>query len=190
MTRTNASQPAELEDGRKLARELYDYDLADLENLPDDERERLRTRFPELSRAQFEDVLRQVTAAKGQERAQVGWQSVPHDVAVIVLAILTALVDLKTGLATSIGVLVLLEGLSMTIFDPDLYRPLSLLVWLTYPSYALLGYVLYRGDYRILVIGGVVLFAWAGLFLLGTLARLPLHLIWKERAEQRRSDKR
>ncbi|MGD2104702.1 MAG: hypothetical protein PVJ55_06285 [Anaerolineae bacterium] len=187
MKPTNSSQPIGLDEGRKLARELYDRDLGRLEDLSDTERDRLMERFPQLSRAQFEDVLRQVIAAKRQERARVGWQSIPHDVAAIVMVFATVLADLRTGLVAGVGVLVLLEGLFMAVFDEDLYRPLSLLVWLTYPAYALLGYVLYRRGYQVLEIAGAVFFAWPGMFLLGTLARVPLHLLWKERAKQRES---
>lgn len=184
MNRTDSSQQADLEEGRRLARRLYDYDLNELKNLQEEERRRLRGSFPHLNTVQFNDVLRQVIAAKHQERAQVGWQSVPHDVAVIVTVVITGLGHLKAGLAAGVGVLVLLEGLSMTIFEERLYRPLSLLVWLTYPAYALLAYTLYRQGYEFLEIVGIVLFVWPGMFLLGALARLPLYLLWEERRKQ------
>lgn len=187
MTTNENLQPAKVEKARDLARRLYDYDLKELENLPEEERERLKASFRQLSRAEFEDVLRQVIAAKRQEQTQVGWQTIPHDLAVIVTVIIIALVDLRTGLAVGIGVLVLLESLSMTLFDERIYRPLSLLVWLTYPAYALLAYTLYRRGYEPLVIAGVVLFVWPGMFLLGALARVPLHLLWEERERQQAS---
>ena len=187
MTNNNRSQQAKVDKARDLARQLYDYDLKELQNLPDDVRERLAADVPQLSTAEFEDVLRQVIAAKRQEQAQVGWQSIPHDVAVIVTVVLTALVDLRTGLAVGVGVLVLLESLSITIFEERIYRPLSLLVWLTYPAYALLAYILYRRGYQLLVIAGAVLFVWLGMFLLGALARVPLHLLWEERQRQQQS---
>ncbi len=187
MNRTDSSQQADLEEGRRLARRLYDYHLTDLENLQEDERKRLRRDFPQLNTAQFNDVLRQVVAAKRHERAQVGWQSVPHDVAVIVTVVIAALGHLKAGLAAGVGILVLLESLAMTIFEERIYRPLSLLVWLTYPAYALLAYTLYRQGYEILEIVGIVLFVWPGMFLLGALARVPLHLLWEERERQRQS---
>jgi len=187
MPNKDRAQQAKVEKARDLARQLYDYDLGTLKNLPDEERERLRASFPQLSKAEFNDVLRQVTAAKRQEQAQVGWQSIPHDVAVIVTVVVTALLDLTTGLAVGVGALVLLESLSITIFEERIYRPLSLLVWLTYPAYALLAYMLYHRGYQPLVIAGAVLFVWPGMFLLGALARLPLHLLWEERERQRQS---
>lgn len=187
MTDNNRTQQAKVEKARDLARQLYDYDLNELKNLPEDERERLKADFPQLSTAEFDDVLRQVIAAKRHEQTQVGWQSIPHDVAVIVTVALTALVDLRTGLAVGVGVLVLLESLTMTIFEERIYRPLSLLVWLTYPAYALLAYILYRRGYEPLIIAGAVLFVWPGMFLLGGLARVPLHLLWEERGRQRQS---
>lgn len=189
MTATNSSHDASVEEGRRLARRLYDYELSELENLPEEERERLKASFPQLSTAQFEDVLHQAVVAKRQERARVGWQSIPHDLAAIVLVVTTSLADLRAGLIAGVGVLVFLESLFMVVFDERLYRPLSLLVWLTYPAYALLAYVLYRRGYEILEIVGAVLFAWLGLFLLGALARVPLYLLQKERAEQQQSAK-
>lgn len=189
MTSTNPSQQANVEEGRQLAHRLYRYELNELEKLPEDERERLRADFPQLSAAQFEDVLHQVITAKRQQQAQFGWQSIPHDLAAIVLVVTTSLVDLRAGLIAGVGVLVFLESLFMAFFDQRLYGPLSLSVWLTYPAYALLAYVLYGRGYAILEIAGAVLFAWVGLFLLGGLARVPLYLLRKERAEQRQASK-
>lgn len=187
MKQNNPSQQTKVEKARDLARRLYDYDLKELKNLQEDDRKRLKARFPQLSTAEFDDVLRQVIAAKRHEQAQVGWQSVPHDMAVIVTVVVTALLDLRTGLSVGLGVLVLLESLSMTLFEERIYRPLSLLVWLTYPAYALLAYTLYGRGYELLVIAGAVLFVWPGMFLLAALARVPLHLLWEERERQRES---
>jgi len=184
---TDSSQKQNLEQARRLARELYDYKLSKLENLPDDERRQLKARFSDLSAAQFDDVREQVIVAKHEERARVGWQSIPHDLAVIVLVLATAFGDLRTGLIAGVAALVFLESLFMRFFDRHLYPALSLAVWLTYPSYALLAYILHRRGYEILEIAGIVVFAWPGLFLLGALARIPLQLLWQERGKQRQS---
>src|SRR4030065_2216003 len=101
-------------------------------------------KFPKIREAEFDVVIEQVIAAKRYEQERVGWQAVPPDGAVLVIAILTGLVDLRTGVIAGIGVLVLLESLFQYIFDRQLYRILSALVWLTYPAYAWMAYVLYR----------------------------------------------
>ena len=50
----------------------------------------------------------------------------------------------------SIALLVLLESLFQFYFDRRLYRYLSALVWLTYPAYLLLAYLLYRQGYELI----------------------------------------
>ena len=60
----------------------------------------------------------------------------PHDLAVLVLVVLTGLVNLRVGIIVSIALLVLLESLFQFYFDRRLYRYLSALVWLTYPAYS------------------------------------------------------
>jgi hypothetical protein len=184
-----------LEQGRALARELYDRSVRELESLGDEEKARLRNTYPQLSRAEFDDVLRQVIEAKTQHQEHVGWQAIPHDIAVLLLVLTTALLDLRTGVIVGIAVLVLLESVFQFTFNRRLYRPLSALVWLTYPAYLLFAYVLYRRGYELVWIAVAVVLASIGTYILGALARLPVRIILENRArgqqegEQRRAKK-
>lgn len=184
-----------LEQGRALARELYDRSVRELESLGDEEKNRLRNTYPQLSRVEFDDVLRQVIEAKTQHQEHVGWQAIPHDIAVLLLVLTTALLDLRTGVIVGIAVLVLLESVFQFTFNRQLYRPLSALVWLTYPAYLLFAYVLYRRGYELVWIAVAVVLASIGTYILGALARLPVRIILENRArgqqegEQRRAKK-
>jgi len=193
------SKDQRIEHGRQLARELFEWTLPELMR-PDEQRlADLRVKYRRLSQAQFDDVLRQVREAKLYQQERIGWQAVPHDIAVLVLVLVTVVVDLRVGIAACIGVLVLLESLFQFYFNRKLYRPLSFLVWLTYPAYLLFGYWIYRMGYGIPYIVVGVLLASLGTFVLGALSRLPVRMILEARArgrqegEQRRkapSDKR
>ncbi len=174
---------AKLEQGRQLAGKLYDYRIAQLESLTMEEQAALQEQFPLLSEAEFQDVLRQVIEAKRYQQERVGWQATPHDVAVLALVIVTALLDLRAGVMVGIVTLAVLENVFQVVFNRQLYGILSLLVWLTYPAYAVLAYVLYRRGFEIIWIAGAVLLAWGGTFVLGALARLPLRLILEARAK-------
>jgi hypothetical protein len=168
--------------GRELARKLYDYGIPELEALSIEEQAHLRGEFPLLREAEFQDVLRQVIEAKRYERERVGWQAIPHDVTVLVLVLVTALLDLRAGVVAGVATLVLLESLFQFYFNRDLYRPLSALVWLTYPAYLVLAYVLYRREYGLTWIIAAAVLAWAGPFLVSPLARLPARMMLEGRA--------
>jgi hypothetical protein len=168
--------------GRDLARRLYDYSILQLEALNTEEQARLRSEFPLLREAEFQDVVRQVIEAKRYERERIGWQAVPHDVTVLVFVLVTTLFDLRTGIVAGIAMLVLLESLFQFYFNRDLYKPLSTLVWLTYPAYLVLAYVLYRRGYAVVGIIAAVVLAWAGPFLVSPLARLPARMMLEGRA--------
>lgn len=174
---------AKLEQGRQLAGKLYDYRIAQLESLTMEEQAALQEQFPLLGEAEFQDVLRQVIEAKRYQQERVGWQATPHDVAVLALVTMTALSDLRIGVMVGIVTLAVLENIFQVVFNRQLYGILSLLVWLTYPAYAVLAYVLYRRGFEIIWIAGAVLLAWGGTFVLGALARLPLRLILEARAK-------
>jgi hypothetical protein len=174
---------ARTEIGRELASKLYDYKLKDLMSLSPTRKAELRAEFPKLKEAEFNYVLEQVIEAKRYEQERVGWLAVPHDLAVLVLVALTGLVNLRAGIIVSIAVLVLLEGLFQFYFDRRLYRYLSALVWLTYPAYLLLAYLLYRQGYELIWIAAAVAFAWGGTFLLGIIARLPVRMILEVKAK-------
>jgi hypothetical protein len=172
---------ARTEQGRQLARRLYEYKVSQLERLSAEEQGKLLRDFPLLGEAEFKDVLRQVIEAKRYEQERIGWQAIPHDVAVLVTVAMTCLLDLRAGIVAGIAILVLLESLFQFYFDRKLYRPLSTLVWFTYPAYVLLAYVLYRRGFSALWIISAVAFVWGGTFLLGMLARVPLRMILNAR---------
>ena len=163
--------------GQQLARRLYDYRIHQLEKISTAEKASLLEGLPLLGESEYAYVLQQVITAKRYEQQRVGWQAVPHDVAVLTMVIVTSLVDLRYGVVSGIAILVLLESLFQFYFDQRLYRFLSTLVWLTYPAYLLLAYVLYRRGLELTWIAVVLLLAWGGTFLLGLLARLPVRLI-------------
>ncbi|MGC8787647.1 MAG: hypothetical protein ACP5Q1_09520, partial [Anaerolineae bacterium] len=98
-----------------------------------------------------------------------------------VTVFVTRLLDLRAGIVAGIAILVLLESLFMLYFDRRLYRPLSTLVWLTYPAYALLAYVLYRRGLALHWIIAAVAFVWGGTFLLGMLACVPVRMMLNAR---------
>ena len=181
--RKGSARQARTEQGRQLARRLYEYKLVQLEQLGSEEETRPRSEFPTLSVAEFHDVLQQVIAAKRYEQERVGWQAIPHDVAVLALVIVTAVWHLRAGIVAGVAVLVLLESIFQFYFDRRIYRPLSTLVWLTYPAYAVLALVLHRRGMQLLWILVIVGLVWAGTFLLGALARLPVRLIRDARAK-------
>lgn len=185
MAKKRGSSQPRIEEGRELARELYDKKLLDLENLDHAERERLRVKYPRLSQAQFDDVVRQVIEAKQIHQERIGWQAIPHDIAVLVLVLITAIGSLHTGIIACIATLVLLESIFQFAFSRKLYRPLSALVWLTYPAYLAFGYLLYRSGYSIPWIIAGILLASLGTFIFGMLSRLPIRLILESRAKGR-----
>jgi hypothetical protein len=185
MTKKRARSKTQLDDGKKLARELYNWSIRELENPDPTEREQLTGKYPSLSKAQIEDVLRQVVEAKQVHQERVGWQAIPHDIAVLVLVLLTAITDLQTAVIACIAILVLLESVFQFTFNRKLYRPLSTLVWLTYPAYIAFGYLLYRMGYSILWIVVGTLLASLGTYVLGALSRLPIRLILESRAKGR-----
>jgi hypothetical protein len=181
MARKRSKVDARTEQGRALARKLFDYPLAQLEKLAADDRSRLGSEFPLLGEIEFQDVLRQVIEAKTYERDRIGWQAIPHDATVLVTVIVTALLDLRAGIIAGVATLVLSESLLQFYFDRRLYKPLSMLVWLTYPAYGLLAYVLYHRGWTIPWIVIAVGLLWGATFFLGGIARLPIRLILEGR---------
>ena len=169
--------------GRSLARQLYDYKLTHLVKLSPAEKDKLKAEYPKLDQAEFDNVIEQVIAAKEYEQERVGWQAIPHDIAVLIFVAVTCLVDLRVGVIVGVATLVLLESLFQFYFYRPLYRYLSLLVWLTYPAYILLAYVLYQRGYERIWILLIIALAWAGSFLLGMIARQPVRLILEAKAK-------
>ena len=183
MARKRSKVDTRTEQGRGLARKLYDYPLAQLEKLGAEDKSRLGSEFPLLGEVEFQDVLRQVIEAKTYERERIGWQTIPHDATVLVTVVVTALLDMRGGIVAGVATLVLLESLSQFYFDRRLYKPLSALVWLTYPAYGVLAYVLYHRGWTIPWIAVAVGLLWGATFFLGGIARLPIQLILEGRAK-------
>jgi hypothetical protein len=174
---------AHTEQGQQLARRIYDYKIDRLENMSSAEKASLLKEFPLLTEDDFQYVVKELLAAKRYEQEKVGWQTIPHDVTVLVLVIVSSIFNLQTGIIAGIAVLVLLEGIFQFVFDRRLYRPLSLLVWLTYPAYILLALTLHRLGYTNLWIGIIVILVWGGTYLLGAAARLPMRMFYEARAK-------
>jgi hypothetical protein len=170
---------SQLEQGRNLARRLYDLKLSQLEKINGDQRKAFLADFPLLGEPEFDDVRRQVIEAKTAERIRVGWHTIPHDVTVLVFVLVTWLVNLQAGILAATASLVLLESIFQASFNPKLYPKLSLLVWLTYPAYLLLAWVLYNRHVEWYWILLAVAGAWIGIFLAGAVARSSTQLIVK-----------
>ena len=173
--------------GQQLARQIYDYKIDQLEKMSQAEKDALLEKYPLLSQADLQYVIDELLAAKRYRQEREGWQTIPHDVAVLVLVILTSIVNLQTGIIAGVAVLVLLESLFQFIFDRRIYRSLSYLVWFTYPAYIWLGYMLYQRGYSWMWIGLIIVLVWGGTYLLGALARLPMRLYFEAR-EKRKSE--
>ncbi|MBN2555858.1 MAG: hypothetical protein JXA97_07960 [Anaerolineales bacterium] len=176
MTETQGSNK-KLERGRKLAREIYEWDLKRLMAITREEKDELHKKYSGLSRREVDDVVQQVKDARQVEIQRVGWMALPHDLTVIVTAILTAVFRWRVGVIGYVATLILLESIAQFIFSAGLYRILSFAVWLTYPAYILFAYSLYRQGFPIWQAAAAAAVLWIGTFLLGSLARLPSRLI-------------
>jgi hypothetical protein len=166
-----------LQQGRALAAHIYDYGLTRLGQLNEDDLPQLRRDFPGLGADQVKDIVRQVLEAKRYERERIAWQALPHDLTVVVLALVTAGFNLRIATVVAVATLFLAEGVFQSYFHRGIGRWLGALVWLTYPAYALLGYTMLMRSYapsRVVV--GIVL-AWGGPFVLGALARLLVQVM-------------
>ncbi len=171
------------EQGRKFAEMLYDLHLKILDHPSQGDIEGWKMDFPDLDEDTRDNILSQVREGRLYHQERVGWQAIPHDLTVILFVLGTVLFGLKTGLIIGIAALVFLESLFQFIFIRKYYRPLSLLVWLTYPAYVLLGYYLYKQNFAWYWILTIILVTWFGTFLLGTLARIPMQLIMNAKLE-------
>jgi len=172
-----------IEIGRDLARKLYDQNLNQLINMSEDEKLRLMDEHPGLNAAEFNDVVEQVIEARRYHQERIGWQAIPHDITVLVFILVTTLVNLRLGIVIGIGTLILLESVFQFNFDRRFYQFLSPLVWLTYPAYALLAYVLHMRGYTLVWIVIAIALTWGGTFLLGIVARLPVRLTMEAKAK-------
>lgn len=177
-------QQAQIEgQGRKFAEMLYDLPLKKLDHPSQADLNGWRKEFPDLDEITQDNILLQVREGRLYHQERVGWQAIPHDLTVILFVLGTVLFGLKTGIIIGIAALVFFESLFQFIFIRKYYRPLSLLVWLTYPAYVLLGVYLYKQNFAWYWILTIVLVTWFGTFLLGSLARIPMRLIMKAKLE-------
>lgn len=172
-----------LQQGRDLARKLYEVRLPELFDPAPETINRWRVEHPLLSNAEVEDVRKQVYEARIYQQERSGWQTIPHDLTVIVFALITILFTLKAGVVAGIAVLVLTESLFMIYFSRKIYRPLSFLVWFTYPAYIVLAFVLFQRGMPWYWIAIIVAIAWGGVFFLGMIARLPMQMILRAKTE-------
>jgi hypothetical protein len=171
------------QEGRKFAEMLYDLPLKQLINLSQDDQQQWKKDFPALDERSIENIINQVREARQYHQEQVGWQAIPHDLTVILFVLGTLLFGLTIGIIIGIAALVFFESLFQIIFIRKLYRPLSLLVWLTYPAYVMLGYYLHQQGYAWYWILAAIIGAWFGTFLLGIIARIPMRLMIKAKQE-------
>ncbi len=170
---------ARTEQGRELARRLYDYKISRLEQISTAEKASLLSEFPKLGELEFQYVVQQLIAAKRLQQQRIGWQAIPHDVSVLALVIITTFIGLPAGVIVGVAALVLLESLFQFQFDQRLYQVLSLLVWVTYPAYIWLAYVLYMKGYPLIWVAVIVIATWGGTYLLGVLVRIPSRLFFE-----------
>ncbi|MDY6868602.1 MAG: hypothetical protein SVT56_12015 [Chloroflexota bacterium] len=178
------------ETGRKFAKMLYELPIRKLVEPKKTDLEQWRKEFHQLDKTAFDNILKQTQEARLYHQERVGWQAIPHDLTVILFVIGTIFFGLKTGIIIGIAALVFFESLFQFIFIRKLYKPLSLLVWLTYPAYFALAYYLFRQGYQWYWILLAVVGASLGIFFLGQLARIPMHLIMeaKQEAEKKKSE--
>ncbi len=181
MTPQAAKDAAKLDQGRALARKLYDLKLRQLQQIDEDQRKVYLADYPLLGEREFDDVRRQVIEARRMHQIRVGWLSVPHDLTVLVFVMATWLTDWRWGAIAAAITLVLFESLFQLYFNPQMYAGFSPLVWLTYPAYALLAWVLYTRHLEWYWIALAVVGIWGGTYLAGILARIPIQLYVKAR---------
>ncbi len=181
MTGQASKDAAKLDQGRNLARRLYDLKIRQLEKIDENQRKDFLADYPLLGKIEFDDVCRQVIAAKRTHQIRVGWLSVPHDLTVLVFVLVTWLTDWRWGAIAAAVTLVLFESLFQLYFNPQMYGGFSALVWVTYPAYALLAWVLYTRGLAWYWIALAVVGIWGGTYLAGIIVRIPAQLYMKSR---------
>lgn len=174
---------------RELAGRLFDLKLTELEAMSADQKKTWMSQYNLLTEKEFEDVRRQVLEAKLSQQSQIGWQSIPHDIAVLVFCLVSIFFSLKLGLVYGVAVLTMLISLTLVYFNAALYKILGYAVWLTYPAYIWLGFTLFRRGLPWWQVLGVIALAWGGTFLLQALITLPLQMFLRARAQSNKAEK-
>jgi hypothetical protein len=172
-----------LDGAKELARQLFDLKLTNLESMTDEQKAEWMQRYEGLEEKEFEYVRREVIKAKTSQQVQVGWQSLPHDLSVIVLSLVTYFYSLKIGLVAGVAVLAFLSSFVQVYFNEKAYKVLAYAGGISYLAYFLLAFTLYQRGmiwWQILL---VIALAWGGTFLLGYIMSIPMGLYLKGRAE-------
>jgi hypothetical protein len=172
-----------LERAKELARQLYDLKLIDLERMTDEQKTEWLQRYEGLTEKEFEDLLRQVIKAKTTQQVQVGWQSLPHDLSVLVFSLATYFFSLKVGLIAGVAVLAFLASFVQVYFNEKAYKVLAYAGGITYLAYFLLAFTLYQRGMIWWQIVLIIALAWGGTYLLGYIMSIPMGLFLKSRAE-------
>lgn len=168
---------------KELAGQLFDLKLIDLDKMDEDQKKEWLTKFNMLSPEEFEDVRQQVIKAKLSQQSQIGWQTLPHDLSVLVFCLVSIFVSLRVGVIYGITILTMLVSLSQVYYNEALYKVLGYSVWLTYPAYLWLGYTLYQRGMLWWQVLLVIALAWGGTFLLQTLLSIPMQMFLRTRAQ-------
>ncbi len=168
---------------KDLAAQLFDLKLFDLDRMDEEQKKEWMAKFSMLSPEEFEDVRQQVIKAKLSQQSQIGWQTLPHDLSVLVFCLVSIFISLKVGLIYGITILTMLVSLSQVYYNEALYKVLSYAVWLTYPAYIWLGYTLYQRGLPWWQILLIIALAWGGTYLLQTLLSIPMQMFLHTRAQ-------
>jgi len=172
-----------LDKAKELARQLFDLKLIDLDRMTDEQKAAWLQRYEGLTEKEFQDIRRQVIKAKTTQQAQVGWQSLPHDLSVLVFCLTTYFFSLKVGLIAAVAVLAFLASFVQVYFNEKAYKVLAYAGGFTYLAYFLLAFTLYQRGmiwWQILLI---VVLAWGATYLLGYIMSIPMGLFLKARAQ-------
>jgi hypothetical protein len=178
-----------LKKARELASQLFDLKLTELDKMEEGQRKEWLSKYSMLSMEEFEDVRHQVIKAKLSQQSQIGWQSLPHDLSVLVFCLVSIFVSLKIGIIYGITVLTMLVSLSQVYFNESLYKILGYAVWLTYPAYIWLGYTLFQRGMTWWQIAIVIALAWGGSFVLQTIISIPMQMFLRARAQSNKVEK-
>ena len=172
-----------LERAKELARQLYDLKLTDLDRMTEEQKSQWLQRYDGLTEKEFDDLLRQVIKAKTSQQAQVGWQSLPHDLSVLVFCLVTYFFSLKVGLIAGVAMLAFLASFVQVYFNEKAYKVLAYAGGFTYLAYFLLAFTLYQRGMIWWQIVLIVALAWGGTYLLGYIMSIPMGLFLKARAK-------
>jgi hypothetical protein len=183
MNKEQNSANTHLEQGKALASLLFDYKLSDLDRLASKHPD-LRKKYTLLTDAEFKDVVSQVRSAKITQQKHYGWQLVPRDLTVILVAALTWLLnDWKLPLIFGIFLLILLANIFAVRFSEKLSPILGTSVWISYLALAAYGwYFLRNGSPWYIALSAVLGLALGSLLLVG-FNRMMLAAMAKARSD-------